>query len=108
MNKASLKDMVGGWFVGHFSPTVMHSDAFEVAIKRYAKGAHEARHMHKVATEITVIVSGKVEMSGIIYEADDIITIAPYEATDFVALEDTITVVLKTPSVKNDKYVTNA
>ena len=84
----------------------MHSDDFEVAIKRYQKGAHEARHLHKVATEITVIVTGKVEMSGTIYEADDIIHIPPGEATDFRALEDTITVVVKTPSVKNDKFIT--
>ena len=104
MHKASLKDMVGGWCIGHFSPSVMQSDNFEVAIKHYAKGAKEKRHLHKVATEITVIVSGKVEMSGDIYETDDIISIAPGEATDFTALEDTITVVVKTPSIGNDKY----
>lgn len=107
MKKSSLKEMVGGWFIGHFSPAAMQSDNFEVAIKRYPKGAHEARHLHKVATELTVIVSGKVEMSGTVYETDDIITISPGEATDFNALEDTITVVVKTPSVRDDKYVTH-
>lgn len=98
--------MVGGWFVGHFSPTVLQSDDFEVAIKRYPTGAYEAQHLHKIATEITVIVTGKVQMSGTIYEADDIICIAPGEATDFRALEDTITVVVKAPSIAGDKYLT--
>jgi hypothetical protein len=34
----------------------------------------------------------------------DIIKLAPGEATDFVAITDSTTVVVKLPSVKGDKY----
>ena len=44
-------------------------------------------------------------MNGNEYVDGDIITIQPGEATDFKVLEDTITTVIKLPSVKNDKYI---
>ena len=39
------------------------------------------------------------------YKANDIIVIEKGEATDFKVLSDTITVVVKTPSVPSDKYI---
>jgi len=105
MNSARLEDMVKGWFVGAFKPTVLSTDACEVAIKRYTKGDFEGRHMHKVATEITAIVEGEVRMCGRDWTAGDIISIAPGESTDFLALTDAITVVVKHPGALNDKYV---
>lgn len=105
MNSARLEDMVKGWFVGAFNPTVLKTDACEVAIKRYTKGDFEGRHMHKVATEITAIVEGEVRMCGRDWHAGDIISIAPGESTDFLALTDAITVVVKHPGALDDKYV---
>lgn len=61
--------------------------------------------MHKIATEITVIIVGKVVMMGKEYSAGSIIKINPGESTDFHALEDTITTVVKLPGALNDKYL---
>lgn len=108
VQRAELSDMVGGWFVGDFSPTVLASKDAEVAIKHYAAGAYEELHHHKIATEITVIVSGRVEMMGQPFEAGAIVTLAPNEATDFRVIEDTVTVVVKLPSVTGDKYLGRA
>ena len=105
MNVSNLNEMVGGWFVGNFSPSVLTSDEFEVAIKKYAAGDSEPKHVHKVATEITVIVSGRVRMFGTEFSEGAIITLAPGDATAFLAIEDTITVVVKSPSVSGDKYL---
>ena len=44
-------------------------------------------------------------MNGVIYGEGDIITIAPFEDTDFEALEDSQNVVVKIPAAKNDKYL---
>jgi len=30
--------MTGGWFVGDFSPTLLQTEAFEAACKRYQRG----------------------------------------------------------------------
>lgn len=99
-----LSDMTKGWFVGGFQPSVLRTDAAEVAVKTYSKGDYEARHYHKVAPEITAIVSGRVRMNGTEYGEGDIVLIEPGEATDFEALSDVTTVVVKLPSVAGDKY----
>lgn len=100
--------MTNGWYVGNFEPTLFKTNAVEAAIKTYQAGDHEDRHYHKIATEITTIVSGKVRMNDIEYLAGDIIVIAPNESTDFFALEDTVTSVVKIPGANNDKYLGEA
>lgn len=105
MKADRLDQMVKGWFVGAFEPSVLTSDAMEVGVKQYAAGDHEERHFHRVATEITVIVSGTVRMFDREWGAGDIITIVPGEATDFLAITDTVTVVVKSPGALNDKYL---
>ena len=104
MEKYSLNDMFKGWFIGNFEPTLFKTNDFEIAVKRYKKDDYEESHVHKIATEYTVIVDGCVKMNGIEYNKNDIITIKPNEYTDFLCLTDVITVVVKTPCVKNDKY----
>lgn len=104
MKTHKLSEMKWGWFAGDFSPVVVHSKDFEVACKHYKAGDKEARHVHKIAREITLIANGRVLMNGQEFATGDIIEIPPGESTDFVVLEDTITVVLKTPSVMGDKY----
>ncbi len=105
MDKFNLEVMFKGWFIGNFQPTLNDTNDFEVAIKRYDEGDYEEKHHHKIAIEYTAIVSGDVEMNGIKYGKDDIIIIKPNESTDFKCLTDVVTVVVKTPSVSNDKYV---
>lgn len=99
-----LSDMVGGWVVGDFEPACLRTAACEVACKHYDAGAHETAHVHRIATEVTVIASGRVTMNGRTLSAGDIVVVEPGEATDFTALEPTITVVVKLPSVAGDKY----
>jgi anti-sigma factor ChrR (cupin superfamily) len=100
----SLSDMVGGWMVGDFEPVCLRTPACEVACKHYEPGASEAAHVHRIATELTLIASGRVVMNGRTFAAGDIVMLEPGEATDFRALEPTTTVVVKMPSVAGDKY----
>ena len=92
MKEFKLKDMTRGWFVGNFSPACYKTKAAEAGIKTYRKGEREEAHFHKVATEITVIVS-------------DIIVIEPGESADFRALAAVKTVVVKVPGVLKDKFL---
>ena len=104
MTTYKLSDMKGGWIVGNFEPTIYKTESAEVAVKHYKKGDAEQWHYHKIATEITVIVSGKVKMNNLIFSQGDTIVLAPNEGTDFEVLEDTITTVVKIPGATNDKY----
>ena len=105
MKLNNLKNMIRGWLVGAFPETVYSTDACELAIKKYKANDYEQKHFHKIATEITVIISGKVKMNNVEYGVDDIISIEPNESTDFLALEDTITCCIKIPGALNDKYL---
>jgi quercetin dioxygenase-like cupin family protein len=105
MKHARLENMVKGWFVGGFEPTAHATEACEVAVKRYAAGEREAAHVHRVATEITVVLSGRVRMAGQEWGEGDVIVLAPGDVTDFEALTDAVNVVVKTPGALNDKYL---
>jgi len=105
MKTSHLSHMFKGWFVGDFSPTLLATCDVEVAVKTYKAGDYEERHYHKLATEITVITQGRVRMNGIEYQQGDIIIIEPFEATDFMALEDSMTTVVKYPGAPNDKFL---
>ncbi len=104
MKFAHLDAMTKGWFVGAFAPTACQTDACEVAVKHYRAGEREAAHFHKVATEVTLILSGTVVMAGRRFEAGDIVVMEPGEVTDFLAVTDAVNVVVKTPGALNDKY----
>lgn len=109
MKITKLDDMVKGWFVGAFEPTLINTNDVEVAVKEYKCGDSEGLHYHKIATEITVLVGGKVKINNIVYTKGDMVVIEPNEATDFESLEDTIRnticTVVKYPGASNDKYL---
>lgn len=104
MRTAKLDDMIMGWFVGNFEPSLYKTNDVEVAVKRYRTGDYEAAHYHKIATELTVVTKGKVRMNGIEYGEGDIIVMEPGDVTDFEALTDAENVVVKIPGANNDKY----
>lgn len=105
MKVFNLNDMVGGWIIGNFNPSLFKTNDVEIAIKKYKAGDYDSSHYHKIATEYTVIVDGQVEMSGNIYNKDDILIISPGEVTDFRAITNSTTVVIKIPGANNDKYL---
>ena len=100
-----LSEMIKGWFVGGFEPSVVQTNDVEVAVKHYKAGDKEEMHYHKLATEITVIISGRVRMAGKDFGPGDIVTLEPNEPTEFEALTDAVNVVVKLPGAADDKYL---
>lgn len=100
-----IKEAIKGWFVGNFEPTAYRTTDCEVGIKEYKQGDFEASHHHKIATEITVVIQGTVEMCGRTYAEGSVITILPGESTSFKAVTDAKTVVVKLPGANDDKYL---
>lgn len=105
MKTYDLSDMKNGWFVGDFFPTIYKTKDVEVAVKSYKANDHEIAHYHKVAVEITVITKGSVKMFGQVFRENDVILVEPGDATDFLAVTDAQTVVVKIPGVLGDKYL---
>jgi len=105
MEILKLKNYTRGWVVGDFDPTVIKTKDFEVGVKEYIKGDKESAHVHKIAEEISIVVTGKFVMNDAVLSAGDIVRLAPKDVADFSCLESGSTVVIKVPSVKGDKYL---
>lgn len=105
MKKYKLDSFTRGWIVGDFEPSIIQTKGFEFMVRNYKKGEKEEKHFHKIADEITVIVTGKFRMNENILEAGDIIYLSPGDVSDFECLEDGSTSVIKNISVIGDKYV---
>lgn len=105
MKVHKLVDFKRGWFVGDFCPSLFVTKDFEVAIQCYSAGDTEQEHIHRIATEITAIVDGQVKINGTQLSAGDVVVIQPNEKSKFEAITDAKTVVVKSPSVPNDKYL---
>lgn len=105
MKVYNLKDFKGGWFIGNFIPTLHSTNQFEISVKKYKSGDHDQKHLHKHAVEYTIIIEGVVKMNNTQYYADDIIEISKEEATDFTAITNATTCVVKIPCVIGDKYL---
>lgn len=107
MKLANIKNYTNGWFIGDFEPSLFKSNVFEIAHHFYKKGFVGTPHTHKVATEYNYILSGKLMASNQICNAGDIFIYEPNEISDVVFLEDTNLIIIKTPSLSNDKYNIN-
>ena len=104
MKVSKLDDMFKGWFIGNFEPSLLKTNDCEVAVKSYNAGDYEKKHYHKIATEYTVVVKGKVQMFGREFGEGDIIVVEPGDITDFTAITESMNVVVKIPGANNDKY----
>lgn len=104
MKTGKIAEMKNGWFIGNFEPSLFQTNDVEVAVKKYRKGDYEKAHYHKLATEFTLVISGRAKMFGMEFSEGDIIVVEPGEVTDFLALADTVNVVVKLPGANNDKY----
>ncbi|MCY1740377.1 cupin domain-containing protein [Ensifer sp. SL37] len=105
MSHQNLDQMTNGWFIGNFDPSLLKTDVFEVGVKRYKAGDEDPKHFHKIAREITVIVSGRVFMFDREWSEGSIIDIPPGVPSSFRALTDAVVTVVKVPSVAGDKYL---
>lgn len=105
MELYNLKDMIRGWFIGDFSPSAIRASNFEVGVKRYSAGDREARHVHKISTELTLVIDGSVKIGGTTLHSNEMIILHPGEPSEFISLTDSTLVVVKVPSVGGDKYL---
>ena len=105
MKKFRFEEMKRGWFIGDFEPTALKTRDFEAGVGHHQKGEIWDKHYHKLATEITLILEGKVQMNDEIFVTGDIFVIDKNEVVAPIFLEETKYVVIKTISDKNDKYI---
>ena len=101
----NIDEFIKGWFVGDFSPAILNTKDFEIAVKWFKAGEKEPLHKQIVATEITVVIDGQIRLGGETFSKGDVITIPPGEFAEFESLTDSALVCVKTPSLPNDKVL---
>lgn len=104
MKILKIKNFIGGWFIGNFCPTVLKTKLFEVCYKIHRKNEKWPVHFHKIATEYNYLIKGRMKIKNKILKKGDIFIIYPNEVADPIFLEKCEVIVIKVPSVKNDKY----
>ena len=105
MKTSKLDSFTNGWIVGAFHPTLLANPDVEVGIHYYKKDEPAPSHYHLKAVEINVVVSGKMLEQGMTMNPGDIFVLDIGEKSDTIFLEDTVIVVIKTPSEPGDKYL---
>ena len=105
MEKFELDSFIGGWFIGNFFPSLHKTSDFEIGVKFFNKGATELEHYQLKSTEYSCVVTGKCRIGNTVLGPGDILRINPLESADVVALEDTVIVVVKFPSIPEDKIL---
>lgn len=105
MKVYNFKKMIGGWYIGNFSPSVFKTKKFEVSFKIHKKNEKWDYHYHKKATEINLIIDGKMKIQGKILKKNQIFVLKKKEIANPIFLKETKIICIKVPSVKNDKFV---
>ncbi|MEK7497342.1 MAG: hypothetical protein AAB656_00290 [Patescibacteria group bacterium] len=105
-----------GYFVGRFMGEkgfpVLETDEVEIAWKKLPINFHDERsHFHKKGVEINIVIKGKYKASvnGELIEISEKEFLIVYPQTtlkNISATEGTELVVIKAPSISNDKFDT--
>lgn len=104
MKRHKLSDSgARGWFIGDFDGAVYRTKDFEITYQKNPR-SQTASHIHKIAYEITLVISGRQICNGQMFEAGDICILEPGDISQIEYLEETEVVTIKTPSVPSDKH----
>lgn len=93
-----------GWFIGNFPEAIIQTDQFECCWQKNSAGKKDIPHYHLKATEIQLIVKGRMIINNHEFGVGDICVLEPGEPYYAEYLEDTEVFAVKTPGVPDDKY----
>jgi hypothetical protein len=105
MELRKLSDFRQGWIIGNFEPSLFNTKEWEVGVKFFKFGDSEPSHFQKIATEITVVVSGRIRFNDTEFSSGDVIIVNPLEVVNCEILENSAIVCIKFPSLPEDKIV---
>jgi quercetin dioxygenase-like cupin family protein len=104
MKVSKIEDYFRGWFVGNFKPSCFETTEFEVGLLTHKKGEIWPAHIHKISTEINLLIEGEMILQNKKLISGDVFVIEPNEVADPIFLSDCKLIVIKTPSIPTDKY----
>lgn len=100
-----LENFDRGYFIGDFPKALVRTNAFEVSYKYHKKEDKHEKHYHKFTTEFVLITKGNVIVNGTKIGAGNIFILEPYMVNEIEYLDDVELVIVKSPSLPNDRVV---
>jgi hypothetical protein len=100
----NLKNYERNWVVGNFEPSLFKTESVDIGILYCKKNESGDLHYHLNHTEYNILISGEVKIKDKILKEKDIFIYEPKDKSDLVFTQDTILLVIKNPSTKNDKF----
>lgn len=105
IRRRHLAEFHKGWFLGDFSPSILRTKDLEVGIKLFKAGETEPLHHQIEAVEYTFVVYGRIRIGDLLLSDGEICEISPGVSADFLSITDAALVVVKFPSLPDDKVV---
>ena len=105
MKKYRIEKFTKGWVIGNFEPSIYKTMEIEVAMKSFLPNDTEPSHFQNIATEITMVASGTIEINGTTFTEGDVILIEPGEEANFKSVSASKLFCVKYPSIPSDKVV---
>jgi CTP:phosphocholine cytidylyltransferase-like protein len=103
MKTSHLNDMIRGWLIGDFEPSIYRTKDFEIGYLSHPKGQVWAPHVHNKADEINVLIKGKMRINNEDIEEKEIFIVKKGMLTSSIFLEDCEILCIKIPSLPHDK-----
>ncbi len=103
MKVGRITEFVEGWLLGNFEPSLFRTETIEIAIKRFNAGEEHYCHFQGRATELTVVIEGKIELGGVTLERDEYLRLEPREHGTLKVWENSTVLSVKFPSIPGDK-----
>jgi hypothetical protein len=101
----NLDNFKRGWFVGNFSPAILRTEGFEVAVIRHPANDLTTPHFHTASEEINLVVQGSLVVNGRVLKENDIFVYQRNEVSDVHFKTDSTLVVVRVPSSPDDKVI---
>jgi dTDP-glucose pyrophosphorylase len=98
-------DFIRGWIVGFFKESIFQTNVYEIGFMYHKKDEKWDYHIHKLADETNILISGSMMVNGIHISSNSIFIISRNQISCPIFLTDCKVLCIKTPSIKNDKYV---
>lgn len=105
MEIIDTKNLINGWFIGNFSPSVYKTEQCEVAYKHHFPGEDWPEHYHQHSDEINYLLTGKMEVNGQRMEGPCIFIIKKGEAVKPRFITTVALIVVRVPGIPNDKVI---
>ena len=100
-----LSDFHRGWIIGDFTPSIFRTSDFEVCVTHHQKDEPTVSHYHARSKEYNIVLEGEIWVSGKALKKGDIFVYEENENSNVRFSSDTSLLVVRVPSLPDDKFL---